>query len=253
MLLITTLEATESTNSYLHNLIQSKKNINENSIQIDIPEFYTVCANFQSDGRGQKQNKWISDMGKNILISTLMYPELTAENQFYLNMSVTISILNFCQKNISKKGFSIKWPNDIYYGNSKIGGVLIEHTIVGNSILYTIVGIGLNINQASFPDFIPNPISAYQILGHTLDVDQCTRLLLSDLTNQRIDKSICFECIKKEYLKNLFRINETHKYIYNNNEISASIEDVNQYGMLSLTTTDGDKIECGFKEISYII
>jgi BirA family transcriptional regulator, biotin operon repressor / biotin---[acetyl-CoA-carboxylase] ligase len=253
MLLITTLDKTESTNAYLQNLVQKKKKAEDKLLSIDIPEFYTVCTNFQTNGRGQKENVWHSDPEKNILLSTIIYPCIDAEKQFYVNMAITLGILDFCNRTISHKGFSIKWPNDIYYNDKKLGGILIEHTIMSNKILYSIVGIGLNINQIHFPENIPNPISASQICGISFQVEQCIRHLLSDIISRYTHSLKNPEKLKKEYLDSLYRFNKLNQFIYNKSSVFAKITDVNLYGMLCLTTNEGKKIECGFKEISYII
>lgn len=253
MILITTLETTNSTNTYLKKLIEKKKSVNENSISFDIPEFYTVSCNFQTDGRGQKENSWFSDSGKNILLSTLIYPNIDADKQFYVNMAITLGILEFCKKTISYKGFSIKWPNDIYYNDQKIGGVLIEHTIVSNKILYSIVGIGLNINQVSFPENIPNPVSAIQICGNSFSIDWSIRTLLSSINKCYTERLTDLGELKKEFIDKLYRINKPHPYVYQGETTWATITDVNQYGMLCLKTAQGEEIECGFKEISFVI
>ncbi len=253
MLLITSLDSTDSTNAYLKNLVLSKKTISENSVLIDIPEYYTVRTSFQTNGRGQKDNVWHSEPEKNILLSTLIYPTFQAENQFDLNISICLGILDFCKNNISPDGFSIKWPNDIYYLDKKIGGLLIEHTISSDSILYSIVGVGLNINQESFPDFLPNPISAIGIKNNNYNIDFCVRELLSSIIDRYEVISTKIEDMKEEYRCSLFRMNTPSKFIHDNKEIVASIYDVNKYGMLCLKTSNNAEIECGFKEISYVL
>ncbi len=253
MLLITTLDSTDSTNAYLKNLILTKKSISESNILIDIPEFYTVRAGFQSNGRGQKENVWHSEPNKNILLSTLLYPSFLAENQFDVNIAICLGLIDFCKKIISPEGFSIKWPNDIYYLDQKIGGILIEHTISGNSIVYSVVGIGLNINQISFPDSVPNPISALMIKNNNYNIDYCVRELLSCLISRYEMISSEINSMKEEYKSYLFRMDTPSTFIHDNREIIASIVDVNKYGLLCLKTSDDAQIECGFKEISYII
>ncbi len=253
MLLITTLEVTNSTNSYLHDLIEKKKNCTADSIIIDVPEFYTVSCNFQTDGKGQSKNTWHSEPGKNLLLSTLIYPLETAELQFRVNMKVCIGILEFCKKYISNEGFSIKWPNDIYFHDKKIGGVLIEHTITGNSILYSIIGIGLNINQLSFPNQIPNPISAAQICNHNFNLDECIRELLFHISEQKTYYKKHSKILKKEYLSNLYKFKEWGMFEINGDVKKACIEDVNKYGMLCLIDEQNKTYECGIKEVKYIL
>lgn len=253
MLLITSLESADSTNSYLLNLINSRKVVEDSAISIDIPEFYTVSANYQTTGRGQKNNVWTSEPGKNILLSTVIYPMVTAEDQFFINMSISLGILDFCKELIDSDELSIKWPNDIYYKDQKLGGVLIEHTIMGTSMLFSIIGIGLNINQLSFPESLPNPVSLSQISHKSYNIDQCIRNLLGSIT-RRYNRSLCPESnLKQDYISSLYRYQKEHRFIFNETEIQASITDINQHGMLCLKTAQNKQIECGFKEISYVI
>jgi BirA family transcriptional regulator, biotin operon repressor / biotin---[acetyl-CoA-carboxylase] ligase len=253
MLLITTLDSTDSTNSYLNNLILNKKTVYNESIIIDVPEYYTVRCNFQTNGRGQKENCWHSEHEKNILLSTLLYPSVKAENQFDINICICLGILDFCKEHIAAEGFTVKWPNDVYYQDKKIGGVLIEHSIVGTSILHTIVGIGLNINQTQFPDSLPNPISAALITNQNYNIDHCVRELLSCVISRYEQMEEQMDTLKEEYKVSLFRMNKPSKFVYNDKEIIASICDVNNYGLLCLKTTDNVQLECGFKEIGYVI
>jgi BirA family biotin operon repressor/biotin-[acetyl-CoA-carboxylase] ligase len=253
MLLITTLESTESTNNYLQDLVSQKKENSENLLPTDIPEFYTVRTNFQTNGKGQKENSWISEPEKNILLSTIIYPKIKAEDQFIINIMITLGILDFCKRTLKSNDLTIKWPNDIYYKDSKLGGVLIEHSVMGNSIIYSILGIGLNINQLIFPKSLPNPVSISQITKQDYNIDQCVRDLLTDISNRYFKIETNLQQLKKEYLHSLYRYKELHLYSINNTKIKATINNVNKYGMLCLTTSESEKLECNFKEISYIL
>lgn len=253
MLIITSLECTESTNTYLLNLINRKKIVENQQILIDIPEFYTVSAGFQSSGRGHKDNSWISEPEKNILLSTLIYPSVSAENQFLINMSISLGILEFCKGIIDSEDLSIKWPNDIYYKDKKLGGVLIEHTIIGDSILFSIVGIGLNINQSVFPESLPNPVSIFQINQKEYNINQCIRNLLDTIIRKYNNGVFDEKSIRNEYLGALYRYGEPHAFLYKGTQIEASIIDISKHGMLCLKTSENEIIECGFKEIGYVI
>lgn len=253
MLLITNLETTTSTNTYMHDLVNNKKTITNDLITIDVPEFYTVSSNFQTEGKGQKNNSWHSEPGKNMLLSTVVYPKDKGEDQFNVNMKICLGILDYCKSNIAEEGFSIKWPNDIYYHDKKIGGLLIEHSIIGESILYTIIGIGLNINQTEFPEDLPNPISAAQICNYNFNLDECVRELLLNLSEKKKYYNKHPDLLKKDYLSSLYRYKTWSKFQIKNETLTASIEDVNKYGMLCLKDEANIKHECGFKEVSYII
>ena len=130
------LKETTSTNDYLAHLCRESK----------AKEFYTVMAESQTKGKGQRGNSWESEAGKNLTFSTVLYPTaLEARKQFCLSMLAALA----CHEALSNytDGFSIKWPNDIYWKDKKIGGILIENELEGKYITQCIIGIGLNINQ----------------------------------------------------------------------------------------------------------
>ena len=133
-----------STNDYLAQLCERNK----------AQEFYTVITDHQLDGKGQRGNTWESENGKNLLFSMVLYPTaLEANKQFYLSMLTTISIIDALSKYTDN--FCVKWPNDIYWKDKKIGGILIENELEGKYITQSIIGIGLNVNQEEFHSDAP--------------------------------------------------------------------------------------------------
>ena len=150
---------TDSTSNYLNRL----------SIEENLKEFTVVMANFQTAGKGQRGNSWESEAGKNLMFSILMYPEfLEARKQFLLSQAISLAIKE--ELDTFSDGFSIKWPNDIYWYKKKICGMLIENDLMGNSIKKSIAGIGVNINQEQFHSSAPNPVSLWQITGELQDI-----------------------------------------------------------------------------------
>ena len=130
------IEDVTSTNDYLSQLCKNN----------ETKEFYTVWAERQTAGRGQRGNSWESEPGKNLTFSIVLYPTvLKARQQFYLSMLVSTAVV-YALNNYTK-GFSVKWPNDIYWNDKKIAGILIENELEGNYVMQSIVGIGLNVNQ----------------------------------------------------------------------------------------------------------
>jgi BirA family biotin operon repressor/biotin-[acetyl-CoA-carboxylase] ligase len=160
-----------STNSFLKEHYQGKS------------QFTVVTADFQSAGRGQRGNSWESEPGKNLLMSMLYYPEVTIrpQEQFRISKAVavaTVEVLEDMLASVPHPEVCIKWPNDIYIGNGKVAGVLIENTIAdGGRIAMSIIGIGLNVNQLEFRSDAPNPVSLIQYLGMETDLDELTRTL----------------------------------------------------------------------------
>jgi BirA family biotin operon repressor/biotin-[acetyl-CoA-carboxylase] ligase len=150
-------------------------------LKYDDPEEGTVIqAGYQTNGRGQGNNKWDSDKDNNLLISIILFPELIRPDEHYLiNIFVSLGICDYLD--LYFPGSRIKKPNDIYFGNDKMAGILIENSIIDDQIINSIVGIGLNVNQTIFPADIPNPTSQKIVTGKTYDLDDCLRNLLAAL------------------------------------------------------------------------
>ena len=141
-------------------------------------EGYIVHTDFQTEGKGQRTNSWESAKDKNLLFSLLLKPLHTPiSEQFRISQLCSNGIIYVLRNLISTETnlFTIKWPNDIYWKNKKLGGILIENNLQGNKIKNSTLGIGLNINQTEFPLDIPNPISLKQITGKDYNI---TELLL---------------------------------------------------------------------------
>ena len=149
------LNETHSTNSYLRELIMREK---------EQPEGTVVITDYQTAGRGQKGNSWESERGKNLTFSILLHPNhIPPGKQFILSQLISIAIVGVLKK--YDRHFTIKWPNDIYWKEKKIAGMLIEVDLTGSSLSNAIIGIGININQRHFKSDAPNPVSLTQITG----------------------------------------------------------------------------------------
>ena len=149
---------TDSTNNRLAQLCDRE----------NIKEFTTLLVDKQTAGKGQRGNSWESAPGMNLTFSTVLYPSaLKAREQFTLSMLIALSVYDTLST--YAEGFSIKWPNDIYWKDKKICGILIENELEGTYLLRCIAGIGVNINQEHFVSPAPNPVSLKQILGRETD------------------------------------------------------------------------------------
>ena len=127
-----------------------------------------VWAERQTAGRGQRGHKWSSAEGLNLTFSLVLEPRfLPAGEQFLLNEAVALALTDtFAQFGIAAR---IKWTNDIYAGDKKLVGILIEHSYSGQTLARTIVGIGINVNQTEFDPALPNPVSMAMVAGRTFD------------------------------------------------------------------------------------
>lgn len=216
-------------------------------------EMTVVTANYQSAGRGQRGNSWEAEKGANLLFSILISPrEVTASQQFILSQAISLAIaetlLTFCP------GFQIKWPNDIYWQEKKLGGILIENELQGKHIERCVIGIGLNINQQVFHSDAPNPVSLAQIMGKNQDRDA---VLLSILEKfHRLLQDIGqgeTEQIISAYHKLLFRRDGFHLYRDENGIFSAAIDHVEPMGPICLKDESGNLRYYAFKEIKVIL
>ncbi len=233
-----------STNTYISELLRTGPLPTEGTI---------IYTNFQSAGRGQMGNKWESEDGMNILCSIVLYPDwLLPEDQFLISLAVSLGICEFLSEEIP--GCKIKWPNDIYTGNDKIAGVLIENTLSGNKIENSIVGIGLNVNQTKFISDAPNPVSLKMITGKDYDIEKNIRKMAVFL-DKRYKQLIvgANEEIHSLSVKLLYRRNEWHKYKIRETIFKGKIDSVTKNGHLIVIDQSGKALEFASKEIEFIL
>ena len=166
------------------------KNIDSTSTELrrrmsaeELPHGYCISADFQTAGHGQATNHWESEDGKNLLFSLLLRPSvIPASEQFVITEIVTLAIINALQDYIRQR-ITIKWPNDIYVGDKKLCGILIENALCGPTIDTCIVGIGININQELFTSNAPNPISLKQLNGRDNDREEIFEEIYQNILN----------------------------------------------------------------------
>ena len=138
--MIVKVDETESTNAYMKKLVREERP-EEGSL---------VIADFQTGGRGQMGNSWFSSKGDNLLFSLVIYPKtVRANEQFIISRIASLAIKNTLDQFVDD--IRIKWPNDIYWNDKKIAGILIENDLQGNTIDNSVIGIGINVNQEMFP------------------------------------------------------------------------------------------------------
>lgn len=232
----------ESTNNYANQLILS------NAVEGTV-----VLAQYQSKGRGQIGNRWESEAGKNMLASIILYPNtLSAAKQFTIAKFVSLALADFLRNEID--GISIKWPNDIYVGNKKIAGILIENSIKGSNLFASVLGIGLNLNQEYFLSDAPNPISLKQITGKNYKIESVAseiRELIFDWY-KKIETNNFAE-IDSAYFSQLFRKREWKMYSKEETLFEAKIIGIGEFGQLQLEKRDGTVEEFMFKELEFVI
>ncbi len=235
-----------STNDFLQQLLQEGKPENG----------HLVYTGYQTNGRGQRGNSWEAIAGENILMSILLKPIfLKAASQFQLNMAISLGILAGIKEqlaeteNILAESLKIKWPNDIYFGNKKLGGILIENSILGNNLSTSIIGIGLNINQINFD--IENAISLATVLKQKFDTEKVIKIIA-----EKIEKYYLLlkneYCLENEYLASLFRLNEFHNFRKRGLIFTGKITGIDTFGRLIIEVENAIQV-FDFKEVEFVI
>ena len=241
--LIIKLREVDSTNNYLKKLLHEKHPA----------EGSMVLTDSQSAGRGQMGNGWVSESGKNILLSLLIYPNnLLANEQFIISRIASLAVKNSLDHFIDD--IRIKWPNDIYWKDKKIAGMLIENEVQGRYIQNSVIGVGININQQSFPESLPNPVSLRQITGVDSDLNSLIDVFVREfflLYREFQDGKIIQ--IDDEYMLDLYRINDYYWFKDEGGSFKAMIKEVMPSGHLVLETmNEGELRRYAFKEVSFV-
>lgn len=238
----------DSTNNYC-------KLLDPNSVG----EFTVICARNQTAGIGQKGNRWVSEPYKNLTFSIILKPtSLPASRQFILTMALSIAVAETVDATLSAHHtpfpVHIKWPNDIYVGDRKICGILVTNSLSGDILSQSICGIGLNVNQRDFPDWVPNPTSLSLLLDRdNLDLDSLLRSLLDNFQRRYLQMTDKSEEMRQKYLSLLYRLGTPANYIVHGHPVRATITGVDPIGRLLLSDNDGTAIACGMKEVQFVI
>lgn len=246
--MIIQLNETDSTNRYLQQLCQEAGN---NKVE----EFTTVCADYQTAGKGQRGNSWEAAKGANLLFSFVCYPSFVPiRQQFVLSQLISLGIKETLDEYCTD--ISIKWPNDIYWKEKKICGILIENDLQGSDIGRCISGVGLNINQEVFISDAPNPVSLKQITG-----EHYQREIILKKVMQRIEQS--YKKLKEEptyvselatrYAASLFRREGMHCYQDKRGVFMAQLVRVEADGRFVLMDETGEERSYLFKEVQYVL
>ncbi len=237
------LNAIDSTNSYLKELVLKK----------ELDNYTVAVAKHQTSGRGQMGTNWISEYDKNLTFSMLVrFDGFGVRHQFYSSMAVALGVLEVLKSQVENNIF-IKWPNDILAEDDKVAGILIENSLTGSEIKHSIVGVGLNVNQELFPNDIGNVSSLKLLSGKNIKNDELLVKLIQSITKyMKFVVNIEFNHLKNEYLKNLYKFNETTFFIDKlNKKFEGKIIDVEESGRLLVKTTSDEIRKFSLKEIKF--
>jgi BirA family biotin operon repressor/biotin-[acetyl-CoA-carboxylase] ligase len=234
------LDSVDSTNNYAMALIQKG----------EISEIKPVFAMEQTQGKGRRGKQWESNKGANIMLSIPIEMQwLPISQQFQLSAAIALSCHDLFSKYLFSKVF-IKWPNDIFINDSKAGGILIENVIKGTLWQWSVIGIGLNINQEEFEEFNLKAISLKLATGKNYDVlNLAEELILLVLKRVEELKSGNFEKMLEEYNQYLFARNKIVKLKKENILFETKIIGVSSSGQL--ITKDAFERRFDFDEVEF--
>lgn len=218
-----------------------------------------VVALRQTAGRGQRGNSWEAEPGKNLTFSFGIVPpeNIAPAGQFIVSQAVSLAVTDTLREFLGVDApISVKWPNDIYVGDCKIAGILIENTINASRILRSVIGIGLNVNQTVFVSDAPNPTSMALIVGKEFSLDNVLESLAEKLL-QRVE-SVADEAVRNEiaitYRNSLWRGNGVHPFqLPDGTVFFAGIGQIHPAGEMELLHTDGSCTVHPFKSVQFII
>lgn len=241
-----TLETVDSTNAWLRRQMADGAQLRHMTV---------VSATEQTAGRGQRGNSWEAEPGMNLTFSLLLRPrEVPAADQFAISEAVALAVAEAVAPLLPAEcqPVEVKWPNDIYVGNRKLAGILIENSLTGRMIDWSIAGVGINVNQRRFVSDAPNPVSVANLTGSTHELrsllqafaDALARLLAMDRSS-----------LHARYMGRLWRRAGLNLWrdTASGTIFEGSIADVALTGHLTIADGDGLQRRFAFKEIEAIL
>lgn len=238
------LDEIDSTNTFLQKLIKDKK----------VPEGTIVTARHQTAGKGQRGNVWTDEANLNIAMSLYLCPDfLPVSQQFFLNKMICLGVKEALDTFLNTP-IKIKWPNDLYIENEKLGGILIESSSIGKQLNDLIVGIGINVNQVAFPSNLPNPISMKLAVGQGFALEEVLQKIYLSLEHwYDLLKNGNFMLINQTYEKAMYRFGELAFFETNEGKIQGKIIGVDELGRLMIYTVQKETRVFDLKEIRFVL
>lgn len=223
------------------------------------PEWTSISAAYQTAGRGQSTNTWFSSPDRNLLFSVITYPKLEVSELFRLTQVHSLAMAAALDELLASVGFNadpqlspattgikVKWPNDIYVNNRKVAGLLLQNSLQGSRIHWSVLGVGLNLNETDFPaDISDRAASLLELSGapEPFDRHRCLELILDTLksTYEYYLRAHHADDLITDYTARLYRYGESH--LYRRAEAAdtfrATLTGVTPEGRLALRLTDG--------------
>jgi len=219
-----------SSNDFAINLVAKTKPI----------EGTVISTAFQSKGKGQIGSSWFSSAGKNLLQSIIFYPKwLSVQDQFLLSQAMALAVADTLNI-FSPIKATVKWPNDVYINDKKIAGILIQNGLLNSKISWSVVGIGLNVNEESFPDYLRQAASLKSLFNTHLNIENVQFTLYQYVEQRYLQLKSAPKKIAKQYLQNLYQYQSWAKYqnAQSGKIFNGQIIGINKSGHLAVRKED---------------
>lgn len=230
-----------------------------------LPEGTVAYTLRQSAGRGQVGNGWESEFDRNIAFSMLLCPEfLPVREQFVISELCSLAIVEGIESLASRLGvspaalnLSVKWPNDVYAGDLKLVGILIENRLMGSCFSHCVLGVGINVNQEHWIGNAPNPVSLRMLGLETDPVSVLAEVVgrIRDLYQELSDNTDGAAAIHRRYVQRLYRRSGFFPYYdpERQEHFEAAIAGVDPQGPLLLQLASGEERKYWFKEVRFVL
>ena len=233
-----------STNQYALDLITKNKPSEGTAISTD----------FQTAGRGQIGSSWQSNPGQNLLLSVILYPKwLSPNHQFSLSQAVALAVADTVAL-VTEQAAEVKWPNDVYLNGKKVAGILIQNSLVGRRMQWSVAGIGFNVNEATFPEALPLAYSLRMATDQAHNLSEVKTLLFQQLERRYLQLKANPTSINEDYLAALFQYQSWHNYrIVSTNEVfEGRITGIATNGALLIEGRRGKTHSFSLKEVVFL-
>ena len=237
------LDEVNSTNQHALDLIR----------EVGVPEGAVVIAESQLNGRGQRGNTWNSEPGKNLTASFIFKPLfLEADDYFYLTKITTLAITKILKEKLTER-VSIKWPNDIYVEDKKIGGILIENQLKGSRIGVSVIGIGLNINQLDFGELSDKATSLKIESGTHHSIDYFLNDLCEGLEANYLRVKSNKQLLDRAFESQLYGLNQWKTFLVEGSPKELMVKGVSPHGRLEIIDRSNTPQKFDFRQVKFMI
>lgn len=237
--------------SYYHTPLTTSTN--DLAFTLPLPqstEIFVISTDEQTAGRGQGENRWEAEIGKNLTFSFVCRSEfLKPTEQFVVLQAASLAVRHVLAKICNN--VTIKWPNDIYIGDNKVSGTLIQCDLEHENIRRIVIGIGINVNQRKFVSDAPNPISLFNATNQEYDREKLLHAISERFAMEYEALRYNRDCVKQRYVSHLYRNTGMHSYSDKHGTFNAEFVKIENNGHLVLRDDKGNIREYAFREVEF--